>query len=199
MVQGVDALQELMILVNRERAYMGDDPVTPQEVLNMVSDNPDRLQSVLDYAKEIEPNSSVGEDMGTNFVSKLSRQWTKIDTQLSNKDFKAIRGYFQNEHGVSELTWDQQQLLESMHFEDTDFVAGGGWEVDFGSERDAVNMYNLREQLVAKLKSTGVLTEDVLTEIQKVDSFQEHYIETDFIPEVGLELVPIVSEGCQDV
>ena len=135
MVQGVDALRELMILVNRSRDYAGTIPVTPQEIMNMVDNDPGKLQNILDYAKQIEPNSTVGEDMGPKFVNKLARQWTKLDTHLSNKDFGAIKAYFQNEKRYSKLTLDQQQLLESMHFEEEEFVEGGDGKWIFPARR----------------------------------------------------------------
>ena len=61
--------------------------------------------------------------------------------------------------------------------------------MDFPSEKAAVNMYNIRAQLVSKLNSTGVLSDDVLSSIENVDSFKENWS-----GRVGLELVPISEE-----
>ena len=71
------------------------------------------------YAKEVEPNSAVGEMMGPDFVKELGQQWKSIgETQLYNLDYTAIRKYFQKKQGYSKLTPNQKKILESMHFEE---------------------------------------------------------------------------------
>ena len=81
-VLGISTLQDLITVVNVERAAFGDAPATAQEVLQMIDDpgwgrGQERLQNTIDYVKKIEPDL-ISENMGPNFVKKLSLQLSLI-------------------------------------------------------------------------------------------------------------------------
>ena len=81
-----DALRDIMTLLQRERstndAYGADEPVTAQEVLEFANNDPEELQELLNKAKELSPDSRVGEDIGENFVAQLVDDWQLLPSDI---------------------------------------------------------------------------------------------------------------------
>ena len=167
-----DTLRDIMTLLQRERdtndAYGDDEPVTAQEVLEFANNDPEELQELLNKAKELSPDSRVGEDIGENFVAQLVDDWQLLpsDIKLQQMDWRKIRRYLEGRRTFSQLTPKQAKLVDSLRYEDTEFDLDAGM---FVFEHEAVNTYNLREQLIGKLVHDGVLSRGTINNMKTIE------------------------------
>ena len=171
---GFDEINELVTVLQNYRdtqnMFAGDmPPVTPYDVLQMLNDDTTVFDSMMEQVRAHPGMYGEGEMLGKDmasptYVQRLHDEWRFLpsDITILETDYNQIVKYFRNEITGAQLTEKQFDVLESLSFKGDDFSVNSGL---FDFEHDAVNGYNLREQLIGMLERDNVLNRNLMDRI----------------------------------
>ena len=154
--------------------------VQPRDILQMLNENPGSLQQIMNMARDNPSYYGMTESetsgFSSDYVDDLFNQWRFLpsDYNLALEDYNALDAYFRQNKQLSSLSDRQLDLLESLTYQADDFSVDSGL---FDFESDAVNAYNLREQLLGRLQRNNVLSKEILEHLDEADEWPEYFKE----------------------
>ena len=180
-MSGFDVINNLVTIMqkfeNLEAMRNGTTPstITAQTVLQLVNEQPEKAQLFVDAAKrlpeEFGMTAAEAQDFDVDSIKQLFDDWRFLpsDYNLQLQDYNAIADYFLAKRPLSSLKDSQRDLIYALEFKADDFSVDSGL---FDFDHDAVNMYNLREQLLGRLERDDILNPGL------IDLFKNDFPET---------------------
>ena len=145
------------------------EPFTLEQTLNIINLQPQAVRDLMEYADaSFGPIESAGVAGGAGFVGEnfgdnvdLSAiletyNFTPSQIHLAAKDYRQIRKYLKGKKALTDLTPDQQRIIDTLRAKDEQFFAVGK-EGGYTFKEDGVRFRNLRQQLLKRLNIDDTL------------------------------------------
>ena len=141
-------------------------PVTAQELLNAINNEPEILREILEQEAldaVDNPLDFVGESTSATEMATLGNDYNLLPSEikLGTLDFRNVKKYLRGTKAFSNLTPTQQELIRTLQYDDAKFFEVGD-RGGYKFKEDGVRFSNLREQLIGRLDLFDVMNAEMV-------------------------------------
>ena len=139
------------------------EPFTLEQTLNIINQHPEVVKAIVENNEALQlEDEFVGGGSG-DFIDTVDlnailekMKFTPSEIHLAAKDYRNIKKYLKGKMGLTDLTIDQQRIVDTLRAKNEDFFLVGK-EGGYTFRDDGVRFRNLRQQLLKRLNIDDTL------------------------------------------